>query len=203
VVLPNFLICGAQKAGTTALYQYLDQHPDVFMSRPKETWFFDKNYDRGLEWFASHFEEHDGESAIGEATATTMSAPEAPARVATHLPQARRLFILRNPIERAYSQYHYFVYTGNAEADASFHEVIHDEQRAFGQDMLRRGMYDKQLARFEEYFDRSKMKIILHGNLQEHTTKVVQDVYRFLDVDSDFEPDVATRPNSTRYANAR
>ena len=53
--LPTFLICGAPKAGTTALYEYVRQHPDVFMSIPKETGFFHKNYHKGEDWFRSHF----------------------------------------------------------------------------------------------------------------------------------------------------
>jgi hypothetical protein len=181
----------------------LDQHPDVFMSRPKETFFFNTHFDKGIEWFASHFEGRSGEHAIGEGTPWTMSAPEAPARVATHLPEARLIFILRNPIERAHSQYYFYVYTGRVEPDVAFHEAIRDEHSTFGQDMLACGMYDEQLERFEEYFDRSQMKIILHEDLRERTGEVVQDVYRFLDVDSGFEPDLAARPNSTHYPNSR
>ena len=199
MVLPNFLICGAQKAGTTALYHYLRHHPDVFMSRPKETWFFDKRYDRGLEWFAKHFEEHDGESAIGEATARTMSSPEAPARIARHIPEARLLFVLRNPIDRAYSQYHFYVYTGKVQADRSFHEVLWDQRSAFRKDMIQRGMYARQLKRFEKYFDREQMKIILHRELREQTTETVQDIYRFLEVDPDVQPETSSRHNVTRY----
>jgi hypothetical protein len=199
MTLPNFLICGAQKAGTTALYAYLKQHPDVFMSRPKETWFFDRNYEKGIEWFASHFEEHSGETAVGEATARTMSWPEAPARVAKHLPEAKLIFVLRNPIDRAYSQYHFHISTGKEEADASFHEVIRDEQSAFGQDMIKRGRYAEQLARFDAHFDRSQMKIVLHEDLRERTTETVQEVYRFLGVDPTYEPQTEERHNVTRY----
>lgn len=199
MILPNFLICGAQKAGTTALHRYLKQHPDVFMSRPKETWFFDERYDRGIEWFSTHFEEHNGESAIGEATARTMSTPEAPARIAKHLPNARLLFILRNPIDRAYSQYHYYVYTGKVKASRSFHEVIQDKKSEFREDMIRRGMYVRQLKRFEEHFDRTQMKIILHEELRDRTDRTVRDVCRFLDVDPNFQLKTESKHNVTRY----
>lgn len=199
MTLPNFLICGAQKAGTTALHRYLKQHPDIFMSRPKETWFFDERYDRGIEWFSTHFEEHNGESAIGEATARTMATPEAPERIAKHLSDPKLLFILRDPIDRAYSQYHYYIYTGKVKADRSFHEVIRDEKSDFREDMIKRGIYIRQLKRFEEYFDRGKMKVILHKELRNQTEKTVRNVYQFLGVDTDFQPQTASRHNVTRY----
>jgi hypothetical protein len=201
MTLPNFLICGAQKAGTTALYAYLKQHPDVFMSPTKEIAFFHKpeNYQKGLEWFASHFEGHGGETAVGEASTRTMSMPEAPARVAKHLPEAKLIFVLRNPIDRAYSQYHFHISTGKEEADASFHEVIRDEQSAFRRIVIQRGMYAEQLARFDAHFDRSQMKIVLHEDLRERTTETVQEVYRFLGVDPTYEPQTEERHKVTRY----
>jgi hypothetical protein len=199
MILPNFLLCGAQKAGTTALHRYLKQHPDVFMSRPKETFFFDRHYDRGLEWFATHFEEYDGEHAVGESTTRTMSSPEVPRRIAQDLPDAKLLFVLRNPIDRAYSQYYDFIHTGRAEADESFSETIRDEQSDFGQDMIMQGKYAEQLARFDEHFDHSQMKILLHVDLREHTTETVQEVYRFLEVDPTYDPHTIERHNVTRY----
>ena len=69
--LPTFLICGAPKTGTTALYEYVRQHPDVLMSIPKETGFFHKNYHKGEDWFRSHFNDWEGEEAIGEASVMT------------------------------------------------------------------------------------------------------------------------------------
>ena len=201
MTLPNFLICGAQKAGTTALYAYLKQHPDVFMSSTKEIAFFHKpeNYQKGLEWFASHFEGHSGETAVGEASTRTMSMPEAPARAAEHLPEAKLIFVLRNPIDRAYSQYHFHISTGKEEADASFHEVIRDEQSAFRRIVIQRGMYAEQLARFDAHFDRSQMKIVLHEDLRERTTETVQEVYRFLGVNPAYEPQTEERHKVTRY----
>jgi hypothetical protein len=199
MTLPNFLICGAQKAGTTALYKHLSQHPDVFMSRPKETWFFDANYHRGLEWFATHFEGHEGESAIGEATARTMFVPEAPPRVKGHLPEAKLIFVLRNPIDRAYSQFHYSIYTGEFHTERSFHEVIRDDESAFREEMIQRGMYARQLKRFDEYFDCDQMKVIFNEDLRQKTKETVQGVYEFLNVDSSFCPNLTGKHNVTRY----
>ena len=107
MILPNFLVIGAQKAGTTALTKFLRQHPDVCFSRPKETWFFDKRYDRGLEWFASHFEHYNGEQAIGEGTARLLQCEAAPERIANDLGNPRLICILRDPVDRAFSQYHF------------------------------------------------------------------------------------------------
>lgn len=199
MILPNFLICGAQKAGTTALYEYLSQHPDVLMSRPKETWFFDANYDKGLEWFASHFEAYDGESAVGEATARTMFIPEAAPRVAEHLPEAKLIFVLRNPIDRAYSQYHYAIQTGQVQTNCPFHKLIRDEQSEFRKEMIQRGMYARQIGRFAEYFDDDQMKILFHKDLCQNPKKTVAKTYSFLGVSTAFAPNLSGKHNVTRY----
>lgn len=201
MTLPNFLICGAQKAGTTALYNYLKQHPDIFMSNLKETDFFAKKklYIKGEKWLEKHFKDHTNEAAVGEASTLNMVAPKAPKRIADTVPSARLLFLLRNPIERAYSQYYYYIYTGNADADASFHQVIREEQSDFRRDLIERGMYDRQLARFDPEFKSSQKKVILNRDLRRETTRTVQDVYSFLGVDPSFKPYETKRRNVTRY----
>ena len=108
--LPTFLICGAPKAGTTALYEYVRQHSDV--SIPKETGFFHRNCHKGEDWFRSHFSDWEGGEAIGEVFVTTMSTPGAEERVAELIPDARLIFLLRDPVDRAYSDYSFNVQQG-------------------------------------------------------------------------------------------
>ena len=197
MVLPTFLICGAHKAGTTALHKFLDQHPDVLMSDPKETDFFGSHYNKGWEWFASHFENYDGEEAVGEASSMTMASVKAPGRIAERLPDAKLLFLLRNPIERAYSHYHYHLYTGKAKTPTSFSEVIRDEENAFRNEIIRLGRYDWQIPRFDEHFSRDQMKIILQEDLREEPESVVRDVCRFIGVEPTFAPSTETH-NATK-----
>lgn len=199
MILPTFFICGAKKSGTTALYKHLDEHPEVCMSEPKETNFFYEHYEKGWEWLAAHLQNCDGKSAVGEASTMTMVAEKAPLRIAERLPEAKLIFVLRNPIERAYSQYHYYLYTGNAVTPASFHEIIRDERSALRSEMIHLGLYDEQLARFDEHFAPSQMKIILHEDLRKRTLEVVQEVYQFIGIDPAYAPSVDERHNVTQY----
>ena len=78
-VLPTFFLCGAPKAGTTWLYEYCTEHPDVCMSRPKETGFFFEDYGKGIDWFSNEcFHHYDGKPAVGEASAGNMMHREVP-----------------------------------------------------------------------------------------------------------------------------
>jgi hypothetical protein len=109
--LPDFLIIGASRSGTTALFYDLIHHPGVKRPVRKEIHFFDRNFDRGVDWYRSHFPlrrqmSHGGHSFLtGEATPYYLAHPLAPARVRRLLPDVRMLVLLRNPIDRAYSSY--------------------------------------------------------------------------------------------------
>jgi hypothetical protein len=199
MTLPNFLICGAPKAGTTALYHLLEKHPDVLMSKVKETDFFQHNYSKGIEWFESHFKEYSGERAIGEASPGNMAHPEAAMRIAKHIPQAKLIFVLRNPIERAYSQYLYGIYRGTNSPCESFSSLIRDKSNSWGQRIIELGMYDSQIARFEKYFEQSQLKIILHEDLRKNPTKTLYDIYNFIGVESNHVSEKSTKYNETRY----
>ena len=105
---PNFFIIGAAKSGTSSLYHYIRQHPDVCMSIPKETWFFCfEDYDNGIQWywnryFANHYK---GQSAIGEASPWYLHMPHVAQRISEACPDAKLIAILRNPVERAFSEW--------------------------------------------------------------------------------------------------
>jgi hypothetical protein len=103
---PTFFILGAPKCGTTALAQMLAEHPEVYVSRPKEPHFFDAGYDRGLPaYLRDHFGGWDGRGVAGEATPSYLSVPYVAARLRRDVPHARLIAILRNPVQRAYSSW--------------------------------------------------------------------------------------------------
>jgi Sulfotransferase domain len=120
--LPGFLIIGAQKAGTTALYAYLRWHPAVLGPSWKEVSFFDRHYSRGEAWYRGQFpnalrlqlvERRSGARPIvGEASPSYLFHPLAPERVAALLPGARLVALVRNPVERAFSHYQHEVALG-------------------------------------------------------------------------------------------
>ena len=115
--LPNFLVIGAAKAGTTALTEYLRAHPEVFVSDPKEPQFFPEefNWHLGLDWYARHFAGAGDARAIGEGSTTYTRFPHSkgvPERIAATLPGVRLVYVVRHPIERMISQYQQHRYHG-------------------------------------------------------------------------------------------
>ena len=195
-----FSVCGAPKAGTTALHRYLDAHPEVCMSDPKETDFFQHNYHRGWDWFESCFDPHGHERIFGEASPGNMIHPDAPARIAKHRPDARLIFVLRNPIERAYSQYYYGVMRGTDTSHKSFSALIRDSGDAWGRRVLELGMYHAQLQRFEQYFARDQLFVGLYEDLRADNKAFVRQILDFLAVDSSVGMlDVEAKVNETRY----
>ena len=203
MILPNFLVIGAQKAGTTALTRFLRQHPDVCFSRPKETWFFNERYDKGIEWFAHHFEHYNRETAIGEGSPNFLPSVKAPKRIYTHIPNVKLFCILRNPIDRAFSQYHFYVYTGKASPGRSFGEVIRDHESDFGQDIIRQGKYINHLRRYEEVFGEGQLHVHLYDTFRRNPIDVVQSIYGRLGVDSSFTPETSSKHNVTEYPTSR
>jgi hypothetical protein len=109
--LPNFLIVGAMKSGTTSLARYLGAHPQAYVAPEKEINFFERGYvwNRGVDWYASRFEGAGDALAVGEASPSYMYWPTAIERMASVVPDARLIALLRDPVERAYSHYLLFI----------------------------------------------------------------------------------------------
>jgi hypothetical protein len=106
MAFPSFFVVGAAKSGTTSLHVYLDQHPDIFMSKPKEPFFFEAEYDRGPEYYyRRYFGGWNGEREVGESRHRNLYLPYIPERIHCYNPEARILAILRNPAERAISHW--------------------------------------------------------------------------------------------------
>jgi hypothetical protein len=224
-MLPNFLIVGAGKAGTTSLYQYLKQHPEVYMSPVKEPKFFafeggkpdfqgpgDReriNRQSVIEigQYEALFEGVRGEKAIGEASPTYLHSPQAPARIKHHAPEVRLIAVLRNPVERAYSSYMQRVRDGRE--PLGFLEALQEEERrlrdnwAPGWGYKRLGFYHAHLKRYYELFGRERIKVFLFEDLSKDPVGVSQDIFRFLGVDDAFEPDTSLRHNASGIPRSR
>ncbi len=99
-----FFLAGAPKSGTSSLAYLLNFHPEIFIPYQKELFFFDFNYHRGIEWYSQFFEQDDSRF-IGDATPWYMSWDSVPERISKHFPDARVVFILREPAARAWSHY--------------------------------------------------------------------------------------------------
>ena len=198
-MLPNFLVVGAQKSGTTSLHNYLQTHPDVFLPAQKETKFFieDRHYNKGIGFYESeYFSAHNGERAVGEVDPDYLYFEEALPRIAHELDtlSLKLIFILRNPAERAFS--HYLMTYRRGLEPLSFEEAIEAEperiSRGYAEKMhfsyVSRGYYLRQIERFLEYMDRSQMLFLLTDDLKADPVACVQRVFSFLGVRDDFVP---------------
>ena len=198
-MLPNFLVVGAQKAGTTSLHHYLRVHPDIYLPAQKETKFFvhEKFYEKGAGFYeAKYFSERNVESAVGEVDPDYMYCEEALRRIARHLDlnSLRLIFVLRNPVDRAFS--HYLMSYRRGQEPLDFETAIAQESTriALGHmenlrySYVTRGYYLRQVERFLEIVDRSRMLFLLSEDLETDALSAMRDVYRFLGVAEDFIP---------------
>src|ERR687889_732202 len=207
MTMPNFLIIGAMKSGTTALYYYLEQHPEIYMSPVKEPNFFSSQEQENAADTVTHigtyqhlFRGASGKKAIGEASHSYLYEPGAAAEIRRYLPEARLIAILRNPIDRAYSHFLHMVRSGTERLDA-FAQAF-QEERVAGlsegptfKDYIGRGLYYDQLKRYFGMFPREQVRVYLYEDLSSAPISTVQDAFRFLRVDASFVPDVSLRRN--------
>lgn len=187
IVTPTFIVGGAPRAGTTSLYRYLEQHPQVCMSARKETSVFID--DRSLEWLSTNYYRHyDGEPAVGEASAGTLGNPAVAERMYDALPEVRLIFVLRDPVERLHSHFTYLEGQQEIERGVSFSDFIRSTSD-WRDTLIDLGRYHDHLTRFTEYFDRGQMLILLFRQLRSGPADVMKRVYRFVGVDPSFQPD--------------
>jgi hypothetical protein len=215
--MPNFLIIGAPKAGTSSLYYYLSQHPQIYMSPVKEPHFFtyeneiinfkgpgDKERLReavtSLEDYQKLFQSVSGEIAIGEASTTYLSSVKAPQRIKSHLPEVKLIAILRNPVDAAYASFLHQVRDGD-EILTDFALALQQEEKRIRQNWegiwhyKTRGFYYAQLKRYFELFKREQIRIYCYEDLQENSLSVLKDIFSFLQVNPNFLPNINEKYN--------
>jgi hypothetical protein len=204
----DFLLIGAGKSGTTSLAGLLAQHPDIALTQPKEPWFFDtRDYDRGMAWYWQQYLGHyRGEAAVGEASSQTLFVPYAAERIARVTPGARLVTVLRDPVERAHSDW-WMKYCKGSEPD-DFDTAIRKnlDQIAAGIDFtdpsqwqehidshrsllrfrtyLDYGCYATQLSRYLLHFPREQLLILLTEELQNAPIDTMRGVCSFLGVEA-------------------
>lgn len=215
---PDFLIIGAQKCGTSSLFHYLSQHPDLNLPTLKEIQFFTLDYSRGWKWYEDQFPKKPflSRKLTGEASPYYLFHPMVPERVAKHLPKVKLIIMLRNPVDRAYS--HFWHEKKNAmewldsfeEAISKEHERIAEEEqklinntitqsqsyRSFS--YLGRGMYYRQISAWLKFYSIKQMYFIKSEGFFNNPETELTDLYRFLGI-RQFIPESLTPQNTNIY----
>lgn len=198
---PDFLIIGAQKSGTTSLFNYLNQHPGVIIPDVKEVHFFDLNFDKGMNWYYEYFNSHvSAEILMGEATPYYLFHPCVPERVFTYLPQIKLIVLLRNPVDRAYAQYYHQIKNGSEnipefmEAISLERERLENAERQLlngtinyhfshqHHSYISRSLYSSQIMRWLKFFPKSQFLFIKSESFFSNPTEQLKKVYEFLHI---------------------
>jgi len=204
-IIPDFMIIGFQKCGTTSLFNYLIQHPEILPPMQKEIKYFDLNFSRNINWYKAHFPKRDEKNKhnfiTGEATPDYIFFPEIAAKIAKLNPQVKLIVICRNPVDRAFSQYKFSVRRGME--PYSFEEALEKEPKRLAKakqhcrrnkeqfsenrkyrehSYATRGLYARQLKRWLDVFPRDQFLFLCTEELKNHPDAVLKKITSFLGI---------------------
>lgn len=174
--VPDFLYIGTRKSASTWLYNILALHPQVYLPSSKGLYFFDQYYANGRDWYLTHFDGVTDERAVGELSHSYLSSAAAPKRIAAVNPQMKLLACLREPVDRAFSEYLDIIkngrFAGSFEAALDRFPIL-----------LERGRYATHLQRYVDTFGRDQLLIQLLDDLKEDGQAYADKLFTFLGVD--------------------
>jgi hypothetical protein len=180
--LPDFVVIGGSKCGTHWINECLREHPEVYLTPDvHEVFFFDRYFDRGVDWYAHYFRGHRGETRVGEVTPTYLAHPLAPQRLHRLLPAATLLVSLRNPVQRAWSKYLHLWRKGDIPPHLGFWEAC---QRA--PEILVEGEYFRCLARWRRLFPAEQLHLLVLDDAATDPFAFLRRVYEILGVNPEF-----------------
>jgi hypothetical protein len=212
LMLPTFMVIGAAKAGTTALYWYFAEHPQVFMSQVKETNYFAYGLDEAGQLLYGNSDIHHfpvksfveyerlfaragRATAVGEVSPLYLESPQAAGRIRSRLPETTIICCLRNPIDRAYSDYLMYLRNRGRRFDPSRELTAASGWLQPDSHWMRIGCYYSQLARYFDVFPRHQLHVFLFEELKRDPLQVIQQLYGLVGVDPEFKPDLQTPHN--------
>ena len=215
IVMPNFFIVGAPKCATSSMAAYLGQHPDIYMSQEKEPHFFmseggtldsfsgNTNY-----WWSSRilnrtdyeklFSGVKNETAIGEASTWYLFLPKCAERIKSEIPDAKIIIFLRNPVDRAFSDFKHSL-KFNLENITDFNEAVRiDDDRIRKNDIhaqyyIQLGMYYSQVKRYFDVFGRQQVRVYLYDDIMTKLDVIIKNIFTFLEVSENFNVDTHER----------
>jgi len=215
MTLPTFIVIGVAKAGTTSLYRYLDEHPQIYMYRNKGTNFFGWEDARAWRWtdegepprlrhfhvktvqdYVAAFADAAEGMAIGEVSPQYFRSPTAAQRIREVIPDVKLVASLRNPAERAFSGF--LMRTRRGEQVKSAREELTSEASH-----VREGFYFTRLKRYFDAFPRDQIKVYLFEEFKRDPGRTMADLFAFVGVDANFTPDTAPQYNPANVPRSR
>lgn len=173
--VPNFLYIGTSKAGSTWLFNALSIHPDVYLAPSKGLYYFDSHFEKGAAWYLHQFAGAGDRHAVGEISHSYLSSPHAPSRIAEFNRGMRLLVCLREPVDRAFSDYLDLV--KNGQYDGTFETALERFPR-----LLDRGRYATHLRRYLDDFPKGQLHVSLFDDLLEDAQTYANNIFEFLGV---------------------
>ena len=203
---PNFFIVGTPKSGTTSLFHYLQEHPEVFLPELKEPHFFScpevkntyyktKIVDSKQEYL-DLYQERESYKAVGDLSSSYLFNKETPKRIHQFNPYAKIIIVLRNPVDRALS--HYLMDVNLGYINVSLSKVINNKDtfKQHYQEYIELGFYEQQIRAYTKQFPDSQIKVVLSDTLYANTAETLKDIYSFINVSTTFITDFETVHNS-------
>lgn len=215
--MPNFLIVGAAKSGTTALYHYLSQHPEIFLSPIKETNFFaqkgkkvdykgpkdnisgHKSTITEISDYQNQFSAVNNEKAVGEICPSYLYSEDASRNIKEHIPEVKIIVILREPVARAFSAWVHL--TRDDREYLTFKEALLEEESRINNNWaeiwhyLAKSRYYNQLKRYYDLFSKEQIKVFIYEKFKDNPIKVYSEICDFIGVDNSFLPDMRSKHN--------
>lgn len=199
---------GAARSGTTSLYHHLSEHCDVFMPVKKEPQFFTSNFGKGVRWYEDLFSDYRGQAAVGEGSVSytyPTFADQVVDRIASTLGnEVRLVYVLRNPVERAFSHYLYYRHYTAMEGSQTFEEAINKNPLYLGA-----SRYQFWIEKYAAMFTRERLHIVLFEEYVNSPKKSLERIFAFLNVEAGFMPrnlhlktNMAFRPRSVQAQRA-
>lgn len=174
---PNFIHIGPGKTGSTWLHEVLIRHPQIYMTEAKDLYFFDRYFDRGMEWYLAEFKDARPEDkVVGEVCQHYLFSAEAPQRISECLPDVRLMATLREPAARAYSSYLY--QSKHGAVTGTFREALDSRPG-----ILNSSRYASHLKRYLQYFDRSQIYVGLFDDLSKNPQGFIDPLLSWLEVE--------------------
>lgn len=195
-MLPNFLYIGPDKSGSTWIYFALKEHPEVCLSKIKDVYFFDKYYKKGWSWYEKHFSHCIKKSnikAIGELSHDYLFSKIALQRIKESMPNIRLITSLRNPIDRAFSDFLHLKKHALIKQNKSFLDFVKNDYENNNYGVIQRGFYNVYLDEYFKIFQKDNILVLLFDELINNPNSYISRIYKFIGVDSEFVPAVLNK----------